>query len=134
LNGEDLNGKPDSTASRWVINFHDWVEDRAKTYPTVFEIVDNFVRPERQRRKEDGSYVLRNPLPERYWQYADKRPAMLKAVAGLERVIVITLVSKTVMPVMVPTGQVFSHALGVFATDDTAMLALLSSSPHYWWA
>jgi hypothetical protein len=47
---------------------------------------------------------------------------------------VITLVSKTVMPVMVPTGQVFSHALGVFATDDTAMLAFLSSAPHYWWA
>jgi hypothetical protein len=59
---------------------------------------------------------------------------MLKAIAGLERVIVITLVSKTVMPVMVPTGQVFSHALGVFATDDTAMLVLLSSSLHYWWA
>jgi hypothetical protein len=52
----------------------------------------------------------------------------------MERVIVITLVSKVVMPVMVPTGQVFSHALGVFATDDTAMLALLSSAPHYWWA
>ena len=46
----------------------------------------------------------------------------------------ITLVSKTVMPVLVPTGQVFSHMLGVFATDDTAMLALLSSAPHYWWA
>jgi hypothetical protein len=49
-------------------------------------------------------------------------------------VVVITLVSKTVMPVMEPTGQVFSHMLGVFATDDTAILALLSSSPHYWWA
>jgi hypothetical protein len=51
----------------------------------------------------------------------------------LERVIVITLVSKTVMPVMVPTGQVFSHRLGVFASDDPAMLALLSSSQHFWW-
>ena len=35
---------------------------------------------------------------------------------------------------MVPTGQVFSHDLGVFAADDTGMLALLSSAPHYWWA
>jgi hypothetical protein len=59
---------------------------------------------------------------------------MLAAIADLQRVIVITLVSKVVMPVMVPTGQVFSHMLGVFATDDTAMLALLSSAPHYWWA
>jgi hypothetical protein len=38
------------------------------------------------------------------------------------------------MPVMVPTGQVFSHMLGVFASDDLGMLALLSSAPHYWWA
>lgn len=59
---------------------------------------------------------------------------MLRAITGLDRVVVITLVSKVVMPVVVLTGQVFSHMLGVFATDDTAMLALLSSAPHYWWA
>jgi hypothetical protein len=59
---------------------------------------------------------------------------MIQATADLDRVIVITLVSKVVMPVMVPTGQVFAHKLGVFASDDTAMLALLSSASHYWWA
>jgi len=37
------------------------------------------------------------------------------------------------MPVIVPTGQVISEAVVVFATGDTAMLALLSSAPHYWW-
>jgi hypothetical protein len=58
---------------------------------------------------------------------------MRRSIEGLERVIVITLVSKVVMPVMVPTGQVFAHRLGLFATDDTAMLALLSSAPHFWW-
>jgi hypothetical protein len=35
---------------------------------------------------------------------------------------------------MVPTGKVFAHKLGIFATDDTGMLALLSSTPHYCWA
>ena len=38
------------------------------------------------------------------------------------------------MPVLVPTGQVFSHMLGVFASDNTGLLAVLSSAPHYWWA
>jgi hypothetical protein len=70
---------------------------------------------------------------ERWWQFAEQAPNLYKTIAGLGRVVVVTLVSKTVMPVMVPTGRVFSHMLGVFATDDTAMLALLSSSPHYWW-
>ncbi|RAO17578.1 Eco57I restriction-modification methylase domain-containing protein [Micromonospora noduli] len=134
LNGEDVNSRSDSSASRWVINFHDWPEQKAKTYPAVFAIVESYVKPERQRRKPDGTYVLRRPLPERYWQYADKRPAMLRAISTFDRVLVLTKVSKTVMPVMVPTGQVFSHALGVFATDDMAVLALLSSAPHYWWA
>ena len=46
----------------------------------------------------------------------------------------IALVSKTVMPVRVPTGQVFAHKLGVFATDSYADQAVLSSSSHQFWA
>ena len=46
----------------------------------------------------------------------------------LDEVLVIALVSKTVMPVRVPTGQVFSHTLGVFATDSYCDQAVLSSS------
>ena len=47
--------------------------------------------------------------------------------------LVIALVSKTVMPMRVPTGQVFSHKLGVFVTDSFADQAALSSSMHYLW-
>jgi len=133
LNGQDLNSDQDCSARRWVINFHDWLEERAKGYREVFGIVESRIKPERQRRKPDGSYVLRRPLPERYWQYADKRPAMVKAIAGLKRVIVITQTSRTVMPALVPTGQVLSHMLIVFASEETALLALLSSAPHFWW-
>lgn len=40
LNGEDLNNRWDCSASRWVINFHDWSLDRAKSYPDVFALVE----------------------------------------------------------------------------------------------
>jgi len=86
------------------------------------------VKPERDLNRYSKS------ARERWWLYERSRPELDRAIARLDRVIVITLVSKVVMPVMVPTGQVFSHALGVFATDDTAVLTLLSSAPHYWWA
>ena len=33
LNGEDLNSRWDCSASRWVINFHDWPIERARQYP-----------------------------------------------------------------------------------------------------
>ncbi|MDG4817508.1 SAM-dependent DNA methyltransferase [Micromonospora sp. WMMD956] len=133
LNGKDLNSRPDCSGSRWVINFFDWPVERARWFREVFEIVEREVRPERQRRKADGTFVLRKPLPEKYWQYAEKQPAMQQAIAGLNRVVVLAQVSKTVLPLLVPTGQVFANKIVVFAVDDTAMLALLSSAPHYWW-
>ncbi|MFE6091639.1 Eco57I restriction-modification methylase domain-containing protein [Streptomyces massasporeus] len=134
LVGEDVNNRYDMSASRWAINFHDWPLDRAKQYPDVYDIIEREVKPERQRKNTDGSYALRKPLPERFWQYGDKRPALTSAISSMERVIVITKVSKVVMPAMVPTGHVFSHALGVFASDDLSLFAFLSSAPHYWWA
>ncbi|HWG99683.1 MAG TPA: SAM-dependent DNA methyltransferase [Pilimelia sp.] len=127
LNGKDLNSRPDCSASRWVINFHDWPQARAATYPDCYRVAERLVKPERagnHRRSYRGCW----------WIYAERRPALVRALAKLDRVSVITLVSKIVMPVMVPTGQVFSHMLGVFATDDAAMLGLLSSAAHYWWA
>ncbi|WP_434740285.1 Eco57I restriction-modification methylase domain-containing protein [Micromonospora sp. SH-82] len=127
LNGKDLNSRPDCSASRWVINFHDWDEDRAKTYPDAYEQVRTLVKPERDQNN-------RQARRERWWQFAERSPRLYQSITDLKRVVAITRVSKTVMPVLVPTGQVISEAVVVLATDDTAMLALLSSSPHYWWA
>ena len=119
---------PDCSASRWVINFHDWFEEKAKSYPDCYDQVYRLVRPERLKVSFSKS------ARERWWQYERRRPELYSAIAGLDRVIVITLHTKTVMPAMVPSKQVFSHALAVFATDDTGMLAFISSAPHYWWA
>ena len=63
-----------------------------------------------------------------------KRPALRKAISFLDKVLVIALVSKSLMPMRVSTEQVFSHALGVFATDSYADQAVLSSSMHQYWA
>lgn len=126
LNGKDVNSDPNCAPSRWVINFHDWSQQRAKRYPECYEQVLRLVKPERARNN-------RKARRNRWWLYAERAPQLVQAVTGLPRVIVMTLVSKTVMPVMVPTGQVFAHKLAVFATDDHSMLAILSSSHHYSW-
>lgn len=127
LNGEDLNSRPDCSPSRWVIDFNARSVDESKRYARAFARVVEEVRPERTR-------VNRKVLRDRWWQYADKRPALRQAIARLDEVLVIALVSKSVMPVRVPTGQVFSHALGVFATDSFGDQAVLSSSLHQVWA
>ncbi|MFD5252031.1 Eco57I restriction-modification methylase domain-containing protein [Streptomyces bobili] len=134
LNGQDVTNNPKFESERWVINFHDWPKGTAQSYPKAFSRVESSVKPERQRKTPNGEYALRRPLPERYWIYADKRPALTAALSVLEQCIVITRVSKMMTPVKVPTGQVFSDRLVVFPSADEAMLAFLSSSMHYWWA
>jgi hypothetical protein len=134
LNGEDLNSQPDCSARRWVINFHDWPIDKAIEYEEIFAIVAEKVRPERQRTKSDGSYVLRKPLPERWWQYAEKRLVMRRAITGFDRVLVIARISRTGKPAFVPSDQVLNEKVVVFATDRAAMLSLISSSIHFDWA
>ncbi|MEU4200828.1 DNA methyltransferase [Streptomyces sp. NPDC026294] len=127
LNGEDLNARPNSSPSRWVIDFFDRTEEKAKEYPLPYGRVLQSVKADRQK-------VNRKVLRERWWQYADKRPAMRKAIADLDELLVIALVSKTVMPVRVSAKQICSHMLGVFATDSYAVQAVLSSSLHQTWA
>jgi hypothetical protein len=134
LNGEYLNSRPDTSALRWVIDFNDKSEEEAQKYGLPYQRVLSRVRPERQRTKHDGTFILRKPLPERWWQYAEKRPAMRKAIAKFDEVLVIAQVSKTLIPVRVPTGQVFDQKLVVFATDSFADQAVLSSSAHQMWA
>ena len=127
LNGEDLNSRPDTSPSRWVIDFNDWSEAKAARYATPFTRVRESVKPERASK----SRAVREAP---WWVFWRARPAMRKAISELPEVLVIALVSKTVMPIRVPTSQVFSHALGVFATDDYGDQAVLSSSLHQLWA
>ncbi|MFI5503468.1 Eco57I restriction-modification methylase domain-containing protein [Nocardia asteroides] len=128
MNGEDLNSRPDASPSRWIIDFNAKPEDAAKGFSRPYKHLVELVKPERARNKSTA--VQRAP----WWQFWNRRPAMRHAIDGLGEVLVIALVSKTVMPLRVPTGQVFSHKLGVFATDSPADQAVLSSSLHQLWA
>ncbi|MDX6739040.1 Eco57I restriction-modification methylase domain-containing protein [Actinocorallia sp. A-T 12471] len=127
LNGEDLNSRPDSSASRWVINFHDWSEERARSYPEVFDIVERLVKPVRATNS-------RPARRDRWWQYAERAPKLYDAIKDLDRVLVVALVSKTLMPTWTSNRQVLSHKLGIFSVDGDEHLAFMSSSFHSAWA
>ncbi|MER5832626.1 hypothetical protein ABT116_17670, partial [Streptomyces sp. NPDC002130] len=128
LTGQDVSNDPDCAPSRQIIDFGGMSQSEAQCFPAVFEYVRKHVKPQRDLLGDDKKAVR-----ERWWQYEKLAPGLRAAVNPLRRCIVISLVGKAVMPVMVPTGQVLSHRLGVFASDDTALLALLSSAPHFWW-
>jgi hypothetical protein len=127
LNGDDVNQSPVHGTDRWVIDFQTWPIAKAEGYPKAFAKVLRDVKPERAKSGDRRRREI-------WWQFTRPAPEMRSAVALLQRCIVITRHSKFAMPVFVPTGQVFSEAMVVFATDDHAFLAVLSSALHYWWA
>lgn len=135
LSSSEINSRPDMSAVRWVIDFNSMTEEEARRYTEPFAIVVERVRPVRRRLKPDGSFQLRNPLPQRWWQYGDNRTAMRKVISGYKRVLVIGTHTKYGIPCIVDNGQVFSNRLFVFYSDDqAAMLALLTSTWHFnWW-
>ena len=147
LNGQDLNTNPDQSPSRWVINFFDWPLDAehddpknpkgrpyASDYPDCLAIVEEKVKPERTRLNEKGEFALRKPLPQKWWIYADKRPALYSAIAKKERVLVSPRVSKLLIFSFAPAKQVFSEQLVVFPINSNNIFALLNSSIHSFWA
>ena len=127
LNGEDLNSQPDTSPSRWVIDFAERSLAESGKYTIPFQHVEQIVQPERSKSH-------RNVYRERWWQFAEKQLAMRRAIAGLNEILVIALMSNTVMPVRVPTGQVFSQTLGVVAYNSYSDQAVLSAGPHQLWA
>lgn len=127
LNGENLNSRPDCSAARYVIDFNARPEDEAKSYTVPYERVRDLVKPERAKNN-------RKVYRDYWWQFGEKRPALRKAIAHLKATLVIAQVSKTLIPVRVPTGQIFDQKLVVFDTDSFADQAVLTSGMHQIWA
>src|SRR5439155_1696900 len=123
LNGEDLNSRPDQSPSRWVINFHDWPLEQAETYPDCMKIVREKVKPEREKQNDLGGREF-------WWLYLRSRPALYSAIAGMKRVMAIPLVSKYMICAWVPGGYVYSHMLGIVATESDLDYAIIQSTFH----
>lgn len=129
VNGEDLNARPDSSGSRWVINFFDWPLEKAAGYERAMGRVIALVKPERDALPDSKRRVREN-----FWQYEAKAKDLVNATSHLEEFLAMTSVSKVVLPVVVKNGQIFSNKLVLFASNDLALLSFLSSAHHYWWA
>jgi hypothetical protein len=144
LNGEDLNSRPDQSPSRWIINFFDWALDAehddpkkpkgspyAADYPDCLKILEEKVKPERTKRKANGEFVQRKPLPQLWWIYAEKRPGLYKAIAGRDRILVRARIANMHSMVYVLPNRVYNEKVVVFVECS---FAILQSNIHETWA
>jgi hypothetical protein len=124
LNGEDLNSRPDQSPSRWVINFFDWPIEKAMQYPDCFRIIEEKVKPERDK------VTFSKNARDRWWLYERTRPELATAIEGMERVLVRAQVSKTHAPIFAKIGQVFSMMCIIFPLDRWSDFSNLQSNLH----
>ena len=130
LNGKDLNSRPDCSASRWVVDFNERSQEAARQYKLPWWRVFDKVRPERAVKDAEKYPRMVNE----WWKYWNSRPAMRKAISGLDEVLVIAQVSNTLIPELVTSGQVFDQKLVVLSSDRMWFLSVLSSIFHQDWA
>lgn len=141
LSGQDVNARPDSSASRWAVNFRDMplggglphrFGSAASDYPHCLALVEERVKPFRMAKPADSSG--NRAMRERWWQYFLWRPAMQTAISQLERVIVRSRVSNTHGLAFASARTILSDALVVFAYEQYSMFCSLQSRVHEVWA
>ena len=134
LNGEDLNSRPDTSPSRWAIDFNDWSEAEAAEFALPFGARSSPVKPERQRTKPDGTFGcgghFRNDggstaTSDR--RFGRRSPSCLKCWSSL-------VSARPSCRCGWQPVRFQPSAVVVFATDDYGAQAVLSSSLHQLWA
>jgi hypothetical protein len=128
IGGEELNDHPEQRPRRWVINFEDLTEEEARDgWPDLMKIVEEKVRPERERNNREN--YRRN-----WWRYGEGRPGLYATIRNLPRVLANCQVSKHVAFAFLPTGWVYAQRLSIYALPTDAAFCALQARPHEVWA
>ncbi|UKO98354.1 Eco57I restriction-modification methylase domain-containing protein [Nostoc sp. UHCC 0870] len=123
IGGEEVNSSPTHEHHRYVINFGEMSEAEAREYPDLMQIVEEKVKGKRGKHSTAS-----------WWQFERVRGELFKAIAPLERVLVISLHSQYLLFAFLPANCVFSHALGIFADQRYSFFCIVQSYIHEIWA
>ncbi len=125
LNGRDLTEKP---RQMHAIDFYGLEQNEARDrFPNCYQRVLLGVKPERDQSQRES-------YRRRWWQFAETRPAMRQALAGLQRYIASPMTAKHRTFQFVPANVLPDQGLVVVAHDDSFCLGLLTSQSHLTWA
>ncbi len=127
VGGEEVNDSPAHEHHRFVIDFFDRDLREAEKWPDLIGIVRDRVKPDRDRQK-------RKALRERWWQFAEKRPGMVAAIAGLHRVLVVCRHQPQWAATFMGASSVFAESLIVFPLTTFAAFSAIQSRVHEIWA
>lgn len=126
IGGDDVNSTPGVKATRWIINFSDWSEERARSFTDCWEILVERVWPYRMTKAAE--------YQRRWWQYARPGSHFKSLATRLKHVFVGSTHTKYPVVERVSTAHVFDIGTMVHLTNSMSFFAVRSSSLHEHWA
>lgn len=124
--GANLAKNPNGMPERWIIDFNDMNVEEASEYLLPFEYVKANVKPERDNNRREVTKV-------NWWKYAEKRPAMRRAIASLSHYFTVPRVSKWAVFILAPVSWLPGDKSVVVASEDFYIFGILSSQVHRVW-
>ena len=123
-NGTDLTNRPRNV---WIVDFGvNLPLEEAAQCEEPFEHILRTVKPKREKS--------RVPKRQPWWIFTRSRPALRKVMAGLDRYIGTSMVSKHHFFCWIPQGVIPANLVIVIARADDFFLGVLHSKIHELWA
>lgn len=131
LVGEDIAKDPLQRPARFVIDFAVRELEDARRYGRAMAILEERVRPDRERLKTTGADAAHRRY---WWRFANTRVDLRAWLGKNPWCLVLPRVAKHLLIARVPTDQVFSEQVVVFGLQSMTAFAMLQSRIHEIWA
>ena len=132
IGGSEVNASPSHEHHRYIINFADMNYEEAKMWPELLAVVQDRVKPERDKL---GGYSVADRRRDYWWQYGTYTPALYNKISTMEWVLVSSKQAYVHFAVArISARSIFAHSLVVFAIESFAGFAAIQSRVHEIWA
>ncbi len=127
IGGDEVNNEPLHRHHRYAIDFGTMSLDEVKDWPDLYQILLTKVKPIRDVQKRDSNR-------QNWWQYAEHRPGLYRAIQNSDIVNVISLYSPHLSVARVLGHSIYSNKLAVCADNSVSFFACLACRLHEVWA
>jgi len=129
IGGEEVNTSPTLAHHRYVIQFDEMSEQEARSWPDLWRILEERVKPERM--KQDADKYPR--MVHEWWKFWNNRQELAAGIAGLDRVLMHPFTSTHLCFAFVPASTIVAGPHNVFAFDSVDAFAVLQGRVHEIW-
>ena len=130
LVGEDIAKDPRQRPSRFVVDFAVMDLDAARKFTRAMAIVEERVRPDRERLRTSGADASHRRF---WWRFANTRNDLRAWLSDNPSCLVLPRVAKHLLVARASAKQVFSEQVVVFTLDSMTAFATLQSRVHEAW-